>query len=133
MRGDLAVRELLATLPGAQLIIGLDEQEQPIVTRAPDGNPSVLVLTALAHAERLTVPAWTQLTAEDLAAALPADGVDVLLNPGAPASMRIGAQEFRDAVRPDAVGGAPAGSPPPAEDADVDEPLPPPPSFSHHR
>ncbi|SDY29060.1 hypothetical protein SAMN05216215_102362 [Saccharopolyspora shandongensis] len=110
MRGELAVPELLASLPGSHLVIGLDEENIPIVTRAPDGKPSVLVLTAYAHAQRLTVPVWAEATAEELADALPEEGVDVLLNPGAPASTRIGAQEFRDAVRgtgdnrPNAVG-----------------------------
>ncbi|WP_243791911.1 type VII secretion system-associated protein [Saccharopolyspora gloriosae] len=100
MRGELPVPEMLAALPESHLVIGLDEQHAPIVTRAPDGYPSVLVLTAPAHAQRLTVPEWADITAEELADALPAEGVDVLLNPGAPASTRIGAQEFRDAVRP---------------------------------
>ncbi|MEV5543068.1 type VII secretion system-associated protein [Saccharopolyspora shandongensis] len=98
MRGELPVPELLAALPGSHLLIGLDEENTPIVTRAPDGNPSVLVLTAFAHAQRLTVPVWAEATAEEVAHALPEEGVDVLLNPGAPASTRIGAREFRDAV-----------------------------------
>ncbi|MEV0698026.1 type VII secretion system-associated protein [Saccharopolyspora sp. NPDC050389] len=120
MRGELPAPELLASLPGSHLLIGLDEEHTPIVTRAPDGKPSVLVLTAFAHAERLTVPAWAEITAEEVADALPEEGVDVLLNPGAPASTRIGAQEFRDAVRgpggdhPDTAGAPGEGEPGPA-------------------
>lgn len=99
MRGELSIPGLLAVLPGAHLLLGLDEEHTPIITRALDGQPSVLVLTAFAHARRLTVPVWAEVTAEEVADALPEEGVDVLLNPGAPASTRIGAQEFREAVR----------------------------------
>ena len=115
MRGQLPVEELLATLPGSLLIIGLDEQDVPIITRAPDGSPSVLVLSALAHAHRLTVPSWREVTAEGLADSLPEQGVDVLLNPGAPASTRIGAAEFCAAVRRPVPGERPATAAEPPE------------------
>ncbi|MCX2731511.1 type VII secretion system-associated protein [Saccharopolyspora sp. NFXS83] len=97
-RGEASAEDFVATLPGATFCIALDEDDSAIVTRAPDGCPSVLVVTALAHAHRLHVPSWQEITAERLAALLPAEGVDLLFNPGAEASVRLGADEFRHAL-----------------------------------
>jgi hypothetical protein len=66
-----------------------------LVRPAPDGVPSVLVATSFGHRRVADVPHWADITVRQLARALPAQGVDVLLNPGAPASMRL----LADAVR----------------------------------
>ncbi|UOZ06973.1 type VII secretion system-associated protein [Amycolatopsis sp. WQ 127309] len=80
------------------LAIAVDEQGVALVRSAPDGAPSVLVATAYGHRALLDVPGWLDVTLHDLAAALPEKGVDVLLNPGAPASMRVPADVVRDIV-----------------------------------
>ncbi|MER5387743.1 type VII secretion system-associated protein [Saccharopolyspora sp. NPDC002686] len=98
MRGESDADQFVAMLPEATFCIGLDERGSAIVTRDPDGQQTVLVVTALAHAHRLTVPAWTEITARQLADLLPVEGVDILFNPGAPASVRLGADELRKAI-----------------------------------
>jgi len=98
--GDQQLGSLLSTvLRDVMLCIALDDQGVALVRPAPDGVPSVLVTTAPGHRRRLKVPAWVDVTVEQLAAALPARGVDVLLNPGAPASMRVLADVIRDAAQ----------------------------------
>ncbi|GAB2649105.1 hypothetical protein GCM10027271_03390 [Saccharopolyspora gloriosae] len=107
LRGESDTASLLGTLRPAELWIAVDEQGAAIVTPAPDDVPSVLVATAPVQAQQLEVPGWQEIGATELAAELPADGVDVLLNPGGAASVRIGAQEFRDAVADEDAAGQP--------------------------
>jgi hypothetical protein len=96
--GELA--SLLATvLRDVMLCVALDDRGVALVRPAPDGVPSVLVTTAPGHRRRLDVPGWLDVTVEQLAAALPARGVDVLFNPRSPVSMRVRADAIRDAAR----------------------------------
>jgi hypothetical protein len=96
--GDGDGDDLLAALAEVLLAVAVDEQGTALVVPAPDDVPSVLVTTAPAHRTRVDAPAWREVTVADLAAALPAEGVDVLLNPGAPASTRLTADAVRQSV-----------------------------------
>jgi hypothetical protein len=87
--------DLASVLRAATLGIAVDENGVAIVRPAPDGVPSVLVATAFGHRRVDGVPRWVDITVRQLARALPAHGVDVLLNPGATASMRV----LADAIR----------------------------------
>jgi hypothetical protein len=87
--------DLPSVLRTATLGIAVDAQGVALVRPAPDGVPSVLVATSFGHRRVADVPHWADITVRQLARALPAQGVDVLLNPGAPASMRL----LADAVR----------------------------------
>ena len=111
--------ELLAVMRDALFGIALDEQGSAVVAPSPDDVPSVLVATSPVHAHRVEVAAWQEITAKDLADSLPGEGVDVLLNPGAPASMRVLASSLKGAVA-DVESGAriPGGNPfePPEQD-----------------
>jgi hypothetical protein len=99
-RGEFDPDRLPEVLSDVVLGIAVDEQGVAIVRRAPDGVPAVLVATSYGHRVRIDAPDWRNVTLVQLAQALPARGVDVLLNPGAPASMRV----LADAVRAAAVG-----------------------------
>jgi hypothetical protein len=88
--------DLLSVLDTTTLGIAVDEQGVALVRPAPDGVPSVLVATAFGHRRAVAdVPRWTDITLRQLAKALPEHGVDVLLNPDAPASMRLQANAIR--------------------------------------
>jgi hypothetical protein len=99
-RGEFDPDQLPEVLGDVTLAIALDEQGVAIVRRAPDGAPSVLVTTSYGHRDRVEAAGWRNVTLAQLAEALPARGVDVLLNPGAPRSMRV----LADAVRAAAAG-----------------------------
>ncbi|TVT57823.1 type VII secretion system-associated protein [Amycolatopsis rhizosphaerae] len=88
--------DLPSALRTTMLGIAVDERGVALVRPAPDGLDAVLVTTAPGHRTRVPAPAWRDVTLERLAAALPAKGVDVLLNPGAPASMRVPADGIRE-------------------------------------
>jgi hypothetical protein len=91
---------LLLALRDVLLGVAVDEQGIALVVPAPDGVPSVLVTTAPPHRTRVDTPAWREVTVTQLAASLPPEGVDVLLNPGAPASTRLTADAVRSAAQP---------------------------------
>ncbi|MFR9727744.1 type VII secretion system-associated protein [Saccharopolyspora sp. MS10] len=87
--GDSDLEDLVARLPQVLLGIAVDEEENVVVAPAPDEVPSLLVTTSPGHRDRLEVPGWRDLTVGELADGAAQAGVDVLLNPGAPASVRL--------------------------------------------
>jgi hypothetical protein len=109
-RRDRDGEDLLTALAGVLLGVAVDEQGMALVAPAPDDVPSVLVATAPAHRARVDAPGWREVTVAELAAALPPQGVDVLLNPGAPMSTRLTADAVRDSVANPP--GPPAGATP---------------------
>lgn len=92
--------ELLQATREVILGLAVDDEGYAVVAPAPDDVPSALVATAPRHRERVNAPGWVEVTVEDLAAGLPDEGVDVLLNPGAPASMRLIAGVLKDFLAP---------------------------------
>ncbi|ALG10352.1 type VII secretion system-associated protein [Kibdelosporangium phytohabitans] len=89
---------LPAVLADMTFGVALDEEGTAIVQLAPDGMPSVLVTTSYGHRDRVEAAGWRNTTLAELAAALPSQGVDVLLNPGASTSMRLLADAVREAA-----------------------------------
>ncbi|MEU5846082.1 type VII secretion system-associated protein [Saccharopolyspora shandongensis] len=98
VRGDYSGEALLAAMRDALLLIALDDGGNAVVALSPDEVPSVLVATSPVHARRVDVPTWREITAKALADSLPGEGVDMLLNPGAPTSMRVLASSLKHAV-----------------------------------
>ncbi|MER7078172.1 hypothetical protein SAMN02982929_05334 [Saccharopolyspora kobensis] len=97
-RGELAAEQLLSVLRDAVFGIAIDDAGDPVVAPAPDGVASMLATTAPAHRERVQVAGWRDATTAELARALPDEGVDVLINPGSAASMRVLAGAVRKAA-----------------------------------
>ncbi|PMR59984.1 hypothetical protein C1A38_16305 [Verrucosispora sp. ts21] len=77
--------------------IAVDDEGRVIVTPAPDGVPCVLVATGAADRRRVQAAGWRQVSAVELVQLLPEE-VDVLLNPGGTASMRLFAGALRETV-----------------------------------
>jgi hypothetical protein len=100
VRGDADGTDLLAVMADSVFDVAVNAEGAAIVAPAPDNVPSVLVTTAPAHQERVNAAGWVELTLAQLAEALPDEGVDVLLNPGAQASLRIQASALKAAVDP---------------------------------
>jgi hypothetical protein len=96
VRGEDVADRLVPTVRDAVLEIAVDDQDQPMVNAAPDGKPSVLVTTAPMHKQRLDVQRWWPVVGTKLPEIVPA-GVDVLLNPGGPASFRLATEALRGA------------------------------------
>jgi hypothetical protein len=101
VRGEADGDELLEATKDVIFGVAVDDEGVAVVSPAPDEVPSVLATTAPRHRDRVQAPGWVEVTVEELAAALPDEGVDVLLNPGAPASMRIIADVLKEFVDED--------------------------------
>ncbi|MFC9249895.1 type VII secretion system-associated protein [Amycolatopsis thailandensis] len=91
--------EFVAALSDAVLGVAVDEEGSALIRSSPDGVPCLVVATAFGHRGALGEHGrWLDVSVEDLAAALPAEGVDVLLNPDSTASMRVLAETVRTAA-----------------------------------
>jgi hypothetical protein len=97
-RGEADGGQLLAVLGSSVLDIAVDEDGVALVVPSPDDVPSVLVTTAPAHQRQLTVSDWVEVTLVELADALPDEGIDVLLNPTAPCSLRLATKAIKQFV-----------------------------------
>jgi hypothetical protein len=98
VHGEADGDELLEATREVIFGVAVDDEGVAVVAPAPDDVPSVLATTAPRHRERVDAPGWVEVTVEELAAALPEEGVDVLLNPGASASMRVIADVLKEFV-----------------------------------
>jgi hypothetical protein len=108
-QGRAEAEDLMAVLRDAELAVALDEEETALVVPAPDDVPSVLVTTAPVNQRWVTgVSIWRATSAAELAGALPDEGVDVLINPGAPASIRLIGRVLKEALVNGSVTGQPA-------------------------
>ncbi|WP_410604749.1 type VII secretion system-associated protein [Amycolatopsis sp. lyj-90] len=94
--GEDVADHLSVVLQDSVLAIAVDEDGTAVVRSAPDGVAVVLVTTSYGHRPQAGRDLrWLDVTLEELAEALPSQGVDVLLNPDSPASMRVLAQAIR--------------------------------------
>jgi hypothetical protein len=99
---DAAVRagagfdRIAAVFRSTTFSVAVDGAGQPMVAPSPDGVPCVLVVSAVAHRQRVRAAGWLTVEAPALAAML--DGTDVLLNPGAPSCMRLPAETVHETV-----------------------------------
>ncbi|MEU3650079.1 type VII secretion system-associated protein [Lentzea sp. NPDC034063] len=99
-RGEIDSDGLFSVIRESLFSVALDEQETPVVAPSPDDVPSLLVTTAPLHQDRVRTEHWREVTATELADLLVERGVDVLLNPGGPASMRLVGAAFARNVTP---------------------------------
>ncbi|MGI5499186.1 type VII secretion system-associated protein [Lentzea sp. CA-135723] len=77
--------------------LAVNDDGRPFVTRSPDDVPCVVVVTGEPHRVHAEAPGWTRIDLDDLVVSL-ADGVDVLVNPGGPAAVRLGGDFVRDTL-----------------------------------
>ncbi|WP_218164778.1 hypothetical protein [Lentzea waywayandensis] len=79
--------------------MALDEDGRPIIAPSPDDVPSLLVSTAPAQRFRVQTGNWrAEVTAAELGELLQEYDVDVLFNPGGPASIRLIGGVFAESV-----------------------------------
>lgn len=110
--------QLLTAICTTELAIAIDDEGTAVVVPAPDGEPAVMVATAPSHHHQVSNVSWLATTAADLAVALPDEGVDVLINPGAADSVRVVAGALKAAVVE--IGAAPTRPPDGVPAATVD-------------
>lgn len=94
MRGENVGDQLLPTVRDGVVEIAVDEEDQPLVSPAPDGVLCVLVATAPVQRSLSTLERWWPVVGARLPEVVP-DGVDILLNPDGPAPFRLSADALR--------------------------------------
>ncbi|MEV6231381.1 type VII secretion system-associated protein [Saccharopolyspora shandongensis] len=105
-----ASEPVLNALPSVVLGIALDDEGNALVASLPDEVQAVLVTTAPVNRGYIDVPGWQEAMLWQIAEALP-EGVDMVVNPGAPVSMRLQrGTALAAGVRPE--GFEPAGAKP---------------------
>ncbi|WBB80449.1 type VII secretion system-associated protein [Micromonospora sp. WMMD882] len=87
-RGDARVEQLQLVLRDTLVDLAMNGDGRPLLVRSPDDVPCVVVATAAAHQGRVPAPDWRRVELAELVERL-ADGVDVLINPGGPAAVRL--------------------------------------------
>jgi hypothetical protein len=98
-RQEGETKHLADVLRHTTFTIALDERGAALVEPAPDGASVVLAASSPGHEDHVKAAHWREVTLAELAAALPAAGVDVLINPCAPVSMRFYADTVREIAR----------------------------------
>ncbi len=93
--GRLDPESLLAVVRATLVDLAVDDAGAPVVGRSPDEVDCVLVATADPHRTRVPCANWRPVDLAELLALIPSD-VDVLFNPGGPASVRLLASALAD-------------------------------------
>ncbi|MCE7007343.1 type VII secretion system-associated protein [Kibdelosporangium philippinense] len=88
-RGEMDTDTMFSIMKEAGYAVALDENDAPIVAPAPDDVPSLLATTAPLHRKQVRTENWREVDVDELVALLNEHEVDLLLNPGAPCSMRL--------------------------------------------
>ena len=88
MRGDAQMEQLQLVLRDSLVDLAMNGDGRPLILKSPDDLACVVVATGTPHRARTFAPEWRRVELEELVAQL-ADGVDVLINPGGPATVRL--------------------------------------------
>ncbi|MGM1060378.1 type VII secretion system-associated protein [Saccharothrix sp. Mg75] len=88
MKGEAEAEQLQLLLRDSLFDVAMNGDERPLVMRSPDDVPCVVIATSEVNRRRVFSPEWQRIDLSDLVVML-ADGVDVLFNPGGPASARL--------------------------------------------
>ncbi|MGW5642798.1 type VII secretion system-associated protein [Saccharopolyspora sp. NPDC003752] len=98
-RGEVDSDGLFAVLKESVFDVALDADGRPVIAPSPDDVPSLLVSTAPAQRFRVHADGWrAEVTAVELSDLLQEYQVDVLFNPGGPASVRLIRDMFTEYV-----------------------------------
>ncbi|MBY8874512.1 type VII secretion system-associated protein [Micromonospora sp. PLK6-60] len=97
-RADVGL--VLRTVRDSLVMVALDEAGEVAVMSAPDGVACAVIASGAVDQARVDAPQWRQVGLAELLGLLP-DGLDVLVNPGGPRSMRLLADALRESLNAD--------------------------------
>ncbi|MDT5032342.1 MAG: hypothetical protein QOC94_2513 [Actinoplanes sp.] len=97
MQGDVPMEQLQLILRDSMFDLALNGDGRPLIVRSPDGVPCAVVTTSGPHRERVQSPDWTRIAVAELAQRL-SDGVDVLINPNGPSTVRLAGSFVQETV-----------------------------------
>jgi hypothetical protein len=100
LQGRAEAEHIQLMLRDSLFDIAMNGDGRPLVTKSPDDVPCVVVATGEPHRLRISSPDWRRIDLDELVVLL-ADGVDVLFNPGGPASVRLTGDFMRETLMMD--------------------------------
>lgn len=100
LQGRAEAEHIQLMLRDSLFDIAMNGDGRPLVTKSPDDIPCVVVATGEQHRRRINSPDWRRIDLDELVVLL-ADGVDVLFNPGGPASVRLTGDFMRETLMMD--------------------------------
>jgi hypothetical protein len=95
MRGEAEAELIQLMLRESVFDVAMNGDGRPMVAKSPDDIPCVVVATAEPHRRRVNSPGWRRVDLEELVELLD-DDIDVLFNPGGPASVRLTGDFMRE-------------------------------------
>ncbi|EFL09304.1 MULTISPECIES: type VII secretion system-associated protein [Actinomycetes] len=99
-RDEADFDQLAAVFRESAFAVAVDTDKAPLIAPSPDNIPCLLVTTAPAHRRRVRAAGWRPAGPVDLVRLLNEyDGVDLLLNPGAPGCLRLLADSVEEIMR----------------------------------
>jgi len=97
LRGRAKTEHIQLMLRDTLFDIAMNGDGLPLVTRSPDEILCVVVATGELHRVRINAPDWRRIDLDELVELL-ADEIDVLFNPGGPASVRLTGNFMRETM-----------------------------------
>lgn len=95
LQGRAEMQHIQLMLRDSLFDVAMNGDGRPLVTKSPDDIACVVVTTGEPHRMRVSSPDWRRVDLEEVVDLL-ADGVDVLFNPGGPASVRLTGDFLRE-------------------------------------
>jgi hypothetical protein len=97
LQGRAEAEHIQLMLRDSLFDLAMNGDGRPLVTKSPDDVPCLVIATGEGHRRRISSPDWRRIDLDELVVEL-ADGVDVLFNPGGPASVRLTGDFMRETV-----------------------------------
>ncbi|XVS67755.1 type VII secretion system-associated protein [Actinosynnema sp. CA-299493] len=97
INGQAQAEQFQLLLRDSLFDIAMNGDDRPLVMLSPDDVQCVVITTSEVHRQRVSSPDWRRIDLADLVNLL-ADDVDVLFNPGGPASARLFGDFMRRAL-----------------------------------
>jgi hypothetical protein len=95
LRGSAGADQIQLMLRDSAFDIAMNGDGRPLITKSPDDLPCVVLATGEQHRRRVSSPEWRRIDLDELVVLL-VDGVDVLINPAGPASVRLTGDFMRE-------------------------------------
>ncbi|MCP2205559.1 hypothetical protein LX90_009301 [Lentzea flava] len=97
LQGSAEAEHIQLLLRDTLFDVAMNGDGRPLITKSPDDVLCVVVATGEPHRRRVRAPQWQRIDLDELVVLL-ADNVDVLFNPGGPASVRLTGDFMRETV-----------------------------------
>lgn len=97
LQGNAQAENIQLLLRDTLFDVAMNGDGRPLITKSPDDVLCVVVATGEPHRKRVQAPQWQRIDLDELVVLL-ADTVDVLFNPGGPASVRLTGDFLRETL-----------------------------------